>query len=1074
MPHAPMTFAIRRFMSVVLLLSAGRAMAQPGIPVPPLPPPLVKLPATELPAQLARMDVRVTVSGLEAEIVTTLTFRNPNARQLAGDLEFPVPDGAAVAGYALDINGRMVDGVGVSREKARVVLETETRRRVDPGIIEHVRGNVFRTRIFPLPPRGERTVRIVTVAPLALSGQDAACHVPLPRTSIPSLTLHVEVAKGVVRPVLGGFGNLVLTEWTDRWVADATISSATPGDDLYVRLPRLPALLAAVEEFDGERYVTISHAPVPRDVANTRKVSRAAVAWDGSGSRASEAVRRDREVLAALLATPAWRDCTLDLVVFRDRPEPARAFAVREGKAPELSSYLDRVAYDGGTDLAALDLRRASAPDAHDEAWLLFTDGLYTLGSGLPPFGGLPVHLVASDPVRDAGLQRFLAAATGGLVVDSGVLEPGAAARLLADPPMTLLRVDAAPGTLADVQYRFTPGSGRATVYARMLRTGEITLVYGAAGRETQRVPVALADAIVSKGRTIARAWAGRMVEELAVFPDRNEAAMIELGRRFGLVTPVTSLIVLENVQQYLQHRIDPPASWPEMRQLYLAGIEERKGTDRQQRVAKIDRVIGWWRGRVAWWEREFSYPKDLRWTAPAGPRDAARAAIAGGMPGGVVGGVAETPPRPVGVGVPVPAPPPAFRQMMAESAVVGKVGPAHEPAAISITGWAPDTPYLKAIKGAQASQAYAVYLEQRRTYAASPSFYLDCAGAVLPLDKLLGLRILSNLAELKLDDPALLRVFAWRLGEAGELDRAVETLERVRGLRPEDPQSSRDLALLLSDRMDRDRRSSDGARAVRLLYDVVVGEWSRFEEIEVVALMELNGLLTRLERLDAASLATIDFVDDRVRKMLDLDVRIVMSWDADATDIDLHVIEPSGEEAFFGHNLTTIGGHVSRDFTAGYGPEEYVLRRAMPGVYKIRCKYYGSSQQTLVGPATVTALVITNFGRTDERRQALTLRLDNVKDMVAVGEVTIGGERAAGTRPAAQITRAMVEALSRGAERGEVERRLGPPDRVEGSGVTTLVYATADGTVVRLAFGPGLLWAREVFQGAEREWRLR
>jgi hypothetical protein len=134
---------------------------------PPLPPPapstpVVKLPPGESPAQLTKMEVRVTVSGLEAETVTTMTFRNPNARPLAGDFEFPLPDGAAVAGYALDINGRMVDGVLVSKEKARVVLETEMRRRVDPGIVEHVRGNMFRTRSNPhgvCLPKGESTDR---------------------------------------------------------------------------------------------------------------------------------------------------------------------------------------------------------------------------------------------------------------------------------------------------------------------------------------------------------------------------------------------------------------------------------------------------------------------------------------------------------------------------------------------------------------------------------------------------------------------------------------------------------------------------------------------------------------------------------------------------------------------------------------------------------------------------------------------------------------------------------------------------------------------------------------------------
>lgn len=982
--------------SVVIGLSGGSAGAQVLRVTPPLPPPVVSLPAGESAAQLTRMDVHVTISGLEVETVTTLTFRNPNARQLAGDLEFPLPDGAAVAGYALDINGRMVDGVSVSKQKARVVLEAESRRRVDPGIVEHVRGNLFRTRIFPLPPRGERTVRVVTIGSLALASGDAACHVPLPRVAIPTLTVHVEVAKGAVRPELGGFGNLSLTEWNDRWVAETTVKATTPGDDLYIRLPKLPALLAAVEELEGERYVTISHAPALANHGAAPVVARVAIGWDASGSRSSEAVRRDRALLAALLATPGWRQVTIDLVVFRDRIEPARTFMVRDGKAADLFSYLDALPYDGGTDLATLDLRKSVAPHVGDAMWLLFTDGLYTLGAGLPAFGGLPVYVVASDAVRDAPLQRLIAAATGGMVVDLTVTDPAAGAQLLAEPPMTLLRVDAPAGMLADVQYRFAPGSGRATVYARLLRAGNVTLVYAVGGREVQRVSVPLPADAARAGRVIARAWAARLVEELSVFPERNEATMVDLGRRFGLVTPATSLIVLETVQQYLIHGIEPPASWPEMRQQYLAGLDAQKGTKRQQQAAKIDRVLGWWRERVAWWEREFTYTKDFAWKSPKGQevdrepqatrRDAPQQAMAES--------VASADQMRAGVALPAAAP-------VGGAAMKSAANPSESATAgIAIKAWSPDTPYLKAIKAVPAARAYATYLDQRRSYSESPSFFLDCAGALVPIDKAMGLRVLSNLAELRIDDAALLRAFAWRLGEAGELDRAIETLERVRGLRPEDPQSHRDLALLLADRMDRDRQAADGARAARLLYDVVLGEWSRFEEIETIAVMELNRVIARLGRLGSATPAKVDFVDERLRKLLDVDVRILLSWDADNTDIDLHVIEPSGEEAFYGHQLTAIGGRVSRDFTQGYGPEEYVLRRAMPGVYAIRCKYYGSSQQTLVGPATVTATVITNFGRVDERRQVLTLRLESVKEMVDIGEVTIGDRTAEPLRP--------------------------------------------------------------------------
>ncbi|MEZ0266085.1 MAG: YfaP family protein, partial [Phycisphaerae bacterium] len=97
-----------------------------------------------------------------------------------------------------------------------------------------------------------------------------------------------------------------------------------------------------------------------------------------------------------------------------------------------------------------------------------------------------------------------------------------------------------------------------------------------------------------------------------------------------------------------------------------------------------------------------------------------------------------------------------------------------------------------------------------------------------------------------------------------------------------------------------------------------------------------------------------------------------------------------SGEECNYSHNRTTIGGLVSRDFTQGYGPEEYCLKKLMPGEYKIKVHFYGNRDQKLVGPTTVQATVITNFGRPDEVRKPLTLRLKDSKDWVEVGTVNL------------------------------------------------------------------------------------
>ena len=82
---------------------------------------------------LVRLEIDVHIVGFIAETSATMTFANPSGTATEGDLYFPVPEGATVSGYALDIKGQMVDGVSVEKTYAREVFEAELHRRVDPG-----------------------------------------------------------------------------------------------------------------------------------------------------------------------------------------------------------------------------------------------------------------------------------------------------------------------------------------------------------------------------------------------------------------------------------------------------------------------------------------------------------------------------------------------------------------------------------------------------------------------------------------------------------------------------------------------------------------------------------------------------------------------------------------------------------------------------------------------------------------------------------------------------------------------------------------------------------------------------
>lgn len=80
----------------------------------------------------------------------------------------------------------------------------------------------------------------------------------------------------------------------------------------------------------------------------------------------------------------------------------------------------------------------------------------------------------------------------------------------------------------------------------------------------------------------------------------------------------------------------------------------------------------------------------------------------------------------------------------------------------------------------------------------------------------------------------------------------------------------------------------------------------------------------------------------------------------------------------------------MSLDFTGGYGPEEFSLKRAKPGKYKVEAHYFGDRRQNITGVTTLQVKLATKFGSVDEREQIVTLRLKGKQETVFVGEFDV------------------------------------------------------------------------------------
>jgi len=87
-------------------------------------------------------------------------------------------------------------------------------------------------------------------------------------------------------------------------------------------------------------------------------------------------------------------------------------------------------------------------------------------------------------------------------------------------------------------------------------------------------------------------------------------------------------------------------------------------------------------------------------------------------------------------------------------------------------------------------------------------------------------------------------------------------------------------------------------------------------------------------------------------------------------------VDEPNGERAIYNNPRTAIGGRLSDDMIQGFGPEEYLLRRAPRGTYTVQANVYSADRLNPNGASRITAHLIRDFGRESERVEVIDVEL--------------------------------------------------------------------------------------------------
>jgi tetratricopeptide (TPR) repeat protein len=537
---------------------------------------------------ITRLDVRVSIDHDFAVTEVDQTFVNPSSDAVEGLFRFRTPARAVLQRFGVDRSGELVWGRILESAEAERQYESNVYQGSleDPALLSWQGAGVYQARLYPIPAGAERRVvtryaewlprhgvhgeRRLYVYPMAAEGAKGS----LPR--IEELTVTFDLRQAAAKSMRVGMNGTrtaqgivvkafdfvpradLALELYDEGRSDAVAyraPHALPAEEAPENAGRQFAADVSREEAD---YIAIP-LRAPRAAADAAMGLDLALVIDTSAATEPSALAIARSIAASLLShlgpedrAALWvGDATL-------RPVAPGAGALGVVDAATRKLWLTGLAAaerGGATDLGALLTEAASQLDPNRRGAVVY------IGDGAPSVGELIPAALSERMRRLPPTARVLAAAVGSQP-NLAVLESiarGAPVEQVSDAygaARSALRLLEAAGRSLWLEGKLDLGPNVDRILPRTLPPIAADETLMVVGRVTGPLPARLR--LSGSGGSIERRlsarrfndsgdlrrrWGEERLRELLA-SGAGRASLVELGRRFGVVSPVTSLYV--------------------------------------------------------------------------------------------------------------------------------------------------------------------------------------------------------------------------------------------------------------------------------------------------------------------------------------------------------------------------------------------------------------------------------------------------------------------------------------------------------------------------------------------------
>ncbi len=532
------------------------------------------------------VDVHVE-DGFARTTIDQTYFNHANWR-LEGTFYFPLPADASLSRLAMYVDGKLMEGGMVDRDYGRRVYEQILTSQRDPALLECVDGSTFKMRVFPLEARQEKRIVLSYTQKLTTEYGQAQYRFPAGHSLelVRDWSFHARVVGGA--PLLSrqpppGYSSpmkidLVKGDGRDL-LFDARQRDVSLDRDVVLDLgiptansPDKDARFTAAED-DGARYLMLRF--LPRLPASEPKQQRRdwVFLFESSGDRDPLLARTQIEIVRSLLGNAAPDDTFAVLTAGTN----VRAFApgLKPATPENVHSALEFL--ERSHLIGALDLGKALG-EAEPLLRAAANPYLVHVGGGIAAMGERREDVLAKrvpDGTRYVGVgvgkrwgrgfMKTAAERSGGFVTqinpDEAISWRGfeLASALLLPRLLDVKITDDAGRNYLTFATSAAHGEEVCAVarFERDVRLPEKVTVSGNVDGQPYRRELPLAD-VAENASYLPRVWAKLEIERLLAEDSRaNKEKIVALSKATYVMTPFTSLLVLESEQMYRDFKVD-------------------------------------------------------------------------------------------------------------------------------------------------------------------------------------------------------------------------------------------------------------------------------------------------------------------------------------------------------------------------------------------------------------------------------------------------------------------------------------------------------------------------------------